>query len=725
MKIWKTNIFGRELIVEHGKMAKQAHGSVLVRYGDTAVLATATMSDKVVEGIDFVPLTVEFQERFYAAGKIPGGFIKREGKPSESAILSARLIDRPIRPLFPKKFANEIQVIVTVLSADPDTPPDTLGIFAASLALNLSPIPFEGVVAGVRIGLIDGEYVIFPTEKQLEKSKMDILVAGTKDAVTMVEGEAKEVSENEMVKALVNAHEAIKKLVGFQEMIISEVPVEKYEFVPPESPKEILAKFESLIDPEELERRILTPGKHARQNALDSYKEELFQKIVEEFHLENPEEIELFINDVFIEAVKSRMRRMIVEKGIRADGRRPTEIRPITCEVGLFARTHGSALFTRGETQSLGIVTLGAPMDEQIIDTLLEEGTKRFMLHYNFPPFCTGEVKPLRGPSRREIGHGHLAERALQFVLPPEDSFPYTIRVVSEILESNGSSSMATVCSGSLALMDAGVPIPKHVAGVAMGLIFEPDKTVILTDILGMEDHYGDMDFKVAGTRDGITAFQMDCKISGVTEELLSKALMQAKEARMHILDKMYETISEPRPTISRFAPIIRTTQVNPDKVADIIGPGGKIIKKIIKENDVKIEIDDETGVVKVIGSDEENVNKAIDTIKEIAREIEVGEILEGKITRIEPYGIFIEVYPGKIGLLHQSKVGEDMKSFIKKIKVGDIIKVQVINIDELGRLQFRRVNVEKQSQKSSKTSHQTVAKPRVTIPKKPRGYDK
>jgi len=726
MKTWKTNIFGRELIVEHGKMAKQAHGSVLVRYGDTAVLATATMSDKVVEGIDFVPLTVEFQERFYAAGKIPGGFIKREGKPSESAILSARLIDRPIRPLFPKKFANEIQVIVTVLSADPDTPPDALGIFAASLALNLSKIPFEGVVAGVRIGLVDGEYVIFPTEKQVERSRMDIVVAGTKDAVTMVEGEAKEISEEEMVKALMQAHEAIKKLVEFQEMVISEVPVEKYEYVEPEAPKEILERFENLIDFEELEKRILIPGKHARQEALDEYKEELFQKIMEEFQLENTEEIEPFINDVFIEAVKNKMRRMIVEKGIRADGRRPAEIRPITCEVGLFARTHGSALFTRGETQSLGIVTLGAPMDEQIIDTLLEEGTKRFMLHYNFPPFCTGEVKPLRGPSRREIGHGHLAERALQFVLPPEESFPYTIRVVSEILESNGSSSMATVCSGSLALMDAGVPISKHVAGVAMGLIVEPDKTVILTDILGMEDHYGDMDFKVAGTRDGITAFQMDCKISGVTEELLSRALIQAKEARMYILDKMYETISEPRPTISKFAPIIKVTQVSPDKVADIIGPGGRIIKKIIKDNDVKIEIDDETGVVKVIGNEEENVDKAIDTIKEIAREIEVGEILEGRITRIEPYGIFIEVFPGKIGLLHQSKIGEDMKSFVKKVKVGDMIKVQVINIDELGRLQFRRVGGEKQPQKSQKVPQQkTIVRPKIMIPRKPRGHNK
>jgi len=692
MKVWKTSILGRELVVEHGKVAKQSNSAVLVRFGDTAVLATVNVSEEAVKGVDFVPLTVEFQERFYAAGKIPGGFIKREGKPSEAAILSARLIDRPIRPLFPKKFRNEIQVIVTVLSADPTVPPDMVGIFAASLALNLSSVPFEGVVAGVRIGYRDGQFIALPTEEDIEKGLMDIVVAGTKETVTMVEGEAKEVSEEEMVKALRFAHGIIKEMVAFQESILSEFNVEKMKVTEEPLPEGFVEFFNELINKEELERRILTKTKKEREKLLKEYEEAILAQMVEKFNVEDPESAKLLVGELFENALKKTMRRMIVEKGIRADGRGPKDIRPITCEVGLFPRTHGSALFTRGETQSLGIVTLGAPMDVQIIDTLLEEGVKRFMLHYNFPPFCTGEVKPLKGPSRREIGHGHLAERALKNMLPPEEEFPYTIRVVSEILESNGSSSMATVCSGSLALMDAGVPIRKHVAGVAMGLIVEEDAEIVLTDIIGMEDHYGDMDFKVAGTRDGITAFQMDCKISGVSEELLMKALLQAREARMYILDKMYETISAPRPHLSRYAPIIKVTRIDPERVADVIGPGGRVIKKIIKEYDVKVEIDDETGLVKVVGSSENNVDGAIQVIREIAKEISVGEILEGKVTRIEPYGLFIEVRPGKVGLLHQSKVGEDMKQFLKKVKVGDIIKVEVINIDDLGRLQFRRV---------------------------------
>lgn len=692
MKEWRRNILGRELVVQYGKVAKQSSGSALVRFGDTVVLATANISDKAVEGIDFVPLTVEFQERFYAAGKIPGGFIKREGKPSESAILSARLIDRPIRPLFPKKLRNEVQVIVTVLSVDPNVPPDVVGIFAASLALNVSKIPFEGIVAGIRVGYRDGQFIALPSEEDIEKGLMDITVAGTKDAVTMVEGEAKEVAEEDMVKALRFAHSVIKELVDFQEEILSEFNVEKIPVVEPTPPEGLAEAFNDLLNKEELERRILVKVKKEREAALKEYEEQILNQIAERLSVTDPEEIKPFVSELYEDAVKKTMRRLIVEKGIRADGRKPTEIRPISCEVGLFPRTHGSALFTRGETQSLGIVTLGAPMDVQIIDTLLEEGVKRFMLHYNFPPFCTGEVKPLRGPSRREIGHGHLAERALKNMLPPEEEFPYTIRVVSEILESNGSSSMATVCSGSLALMDAGVPIKKHVAGIAMGLILEEDAEIILTDIIGMEDHYGDMDFKVAGTRDGITAFQMDCKVSGVSDELLMKALMQAREARMYILDRMYETISAPRPHLSKYAPIIKVTKVDPEKVADVIGPGGRVIKKIIKDFDVKVEIDDETGLVKVVGSSEENVDKAIALTREIAKEIEVGEVLEGKITRIEPYGLFIEVRPGKIGLLHQSKVGEDMRQFLKKVKVGDTIKVQVINIDDLGRLQFKRV---------------------------------
>jgi polyribonucleotide nucleotidyltransferase len=632
LRSWETELFGRKIVVEHGKMAKQAHGAVLLRMGESAVLATATMSDNAVQGIDFVPLTVEFQEKFYAAGKIPGGFIKREGKPSESAILSARLIDRPIRPLFPKKFRNETQVIVMVLSVDPDNSPDVMGITAASIALNISKVPFEGVVAGVRVGYVDGEFIVFPTEEQLEKSRLDIVVAGTKDAITMVEGEASEISEEEMVKALMVAHDAIKKIVEFEENIISELQVEKYQPEYPQPPGGMIEKFLELVNIEELENRMLVKEKQKRKEALDSYRDELIEKFFGEVwqieEEENQEEYVGFLKEAYDELVKTRMRRMIVEKGIRMDGRKPDEIRPITCEVGLLPRTHGSALFTRGETQSLGIVTLGAPMDEQIIDTLLEEGTKRFMLHYNFPPFSTGEVKPLRGPSRREIGHGHLAERALKAVIPPEEEFPYTIRVVSEILESNGSSSMATVCSGSMALMDAGVPISKHVAGVAMGLVIEPDKTVILTDILGNEDHYGDMDFKVAGTRDGITAFQMDCKVSGVSEELLREALEQARRARMFILDKLYEAIPQPRPRVSKYAPIIKMTQVDPEKVGEIIGPGGKVVKKLIKDFEVEISIDDDTGKVKVIGHDEGKVDKAIEMIQQIVKEIEVGTVV-------------------------------------------------------------------------------------------------
>ncbi len=703
MRVWKTELYGREIVVEHGKMAKQAHGSVLLRMGESAVLATATMSENAVQGIDFVPLTVEFQEKFYAAGKIPGGFIKREGKPSESAILSARLIDRPIRPLFPKKFRNEVQVIVMVLSADPCNPPDVMGITAASLALNVSKIPFEGIVAGVRVGYIDGEFVVFPSEEQLENSRLDIVVAGTKDAITMVEGEAGEISEEEMVKALMIAHEAIKKIVDFEEKIISELSVEKYEPEYPEPPEGMVEKFLDLVDREELEKRILVKEKHARSEALKEYRDSLIEKFFEEvWKLEEGESSDdylEFLKDAYDDLVKYTMRRMIVEKNLRMDGRKPTDIRPITCEVGLLPRTHGSALFTRGETQSLGIVTLGAPMDEQIVDTILEEGTKRFMLHYNFPPFSTGEVKPMRGPSRREIGHGHLAERALKSVIPPEDDFPYTIRVVSEILESNGSSSMATVCSGSMALMDAGVPIKKHVAGVAMGLIVEPDRTVILTDILGNEDHDGDMDFKVAGTRDGITAFQMDCKVSGVSEELLKKALEQARQARMFILDKLYEAIPSPRPGVSKYAPIIKMTQVDPEKVGEIIGPGGKIVKKISKDYDVEVSIDDETGKVKVIGNDEEKVDKAIEVIQSIVKDIEVGTIIVGKVTRIEPYGIFLEIPPGKVGLMHASKMGSNAKEFMKNIKIGDEIEVEVINVDELGRLQFKRPGVEVSNQ--------------------------
>jgi len=688
LRYWRRVILGREFYVEHGRMAKQANGAVLARVGDTSVLATAVMADQAVEGVDFVPLTVEFQERFYAAGKIPGGFVKREGKPSEAAILSARTIDRPIRPLFPKHLRNEVQVVVTVLSADPTNPPDVVGVMAASLALNLSDIPFNGLVAAVRVGLVDGQIVFFPTEEELERSSLDIVVAGTTDAITMVEGEAREVSEEQMVEVLFKAHDAIREIVEFEQDILSEFSVSKVQIEEVKLPEDLERDFLALVDANELRNRLLTQGKKARAQAIGEY----YESIVEQLKQKYPEELlnqyAVQLKDLYEELMKHRMRRIIVEEGIRLDLRGPKDIRPITCEIGLLPRVHGSALFTRGETQSLGIVTLGAPMDEQIVDTILEEGTKRFMLHYNFPPFCTGEVKPLRGPSRREIGHGHLAERALKFVLPDEDEFPYTIRVVSEILESNGSSSMATVCSGSLALMDTGVPVKKHVAGVAMGLILEPDAAVVLTDIMGAEDHWGDMDFKVAGTRDGITAFQMDCKVSGVSRELLYRALMQAKEARMFVLDKMYSTIDKPKSSLSTYAPVIKTTVIDPMKVGEVIGPGGRVIKGIIKEFDVQISVDDETGRVSVIGNNGQKVDAAIKRISEIVKEIAVGDVFEGKVTRIEPFGVFLEVGAGKIGLLHQSKILSNMKS----LKIGDTLKVKVSNIDNLGRLQFEEV---------------------------------
>jgi len=703
LKTWKRDLLGRTIVVEHGKVAKQANGSVFVRMEDTAVIAAATMSSRRTEGIDFVPLTVEFQERFYAAGKIPGGFVKREGRPSESAILSARTIDRPIRPLFPKNMRNEIQLIVTVVSADPENPPDLAGVLAASLALNLSDIPFNGIVAAVRVGLIDGEIVILPTEAQLKRSLLDIVVAGTEDAITMVEGEAKEVEESQMVEALLKAHEAIKEVVEFEKEILSDVSVEKVELQQDEPPAELLSHFEKLVDVETLDSCLFTQGKKSRQRAVGEYFSELVEKLKEEFDVELVEENMSHISEAYEQMLKQRMRESIVKKGIRLDGRKPHEIRPITCEIGFLPRVHGSSLFTRGETQSLGIVTLGAPMDEQVVDSLLEEGSKRFMLHYNFPPFSTGEVKAIRGPSRREIGHGHLAERALSFVLPDEDTFPYTIRVVSEILESNGSSSMATVCSGSLALMDAGVPIQQHVAGVAMGLIFEEDNQVVLTDILGAEDHWGDMDFKVAGTKNGITAFQMDCKVSGVSKELLEKALEEARIARLKILEKLYETISSPRPFVSKYAPVIKVTHIDPSKVAEVIGPGGRVIKGIIKDYDVQVSVDDQTGRVSVIGENEKQVNEALRFVSGITQEVKIGEAYEGKVTRVEPFGIFVEILPGKIGLLHHSKLSKN----VRDVNIGESFQVRVTNIDNIGRIQLEQVGYKpKPSPKNSKRDH-------------------
>ncbi len=698
-RTWKKELFGRELIVEHGKMAKQAGGAFVLRYADSMILVTADCSDDPLANAGFLPLTVEYLEKFYAAGKIPGGFIKREGRPSENSILSARIVDRSIRPLFPDDFTHEIQVIVTVLSADPDNPPDTWAILGSSLALNISRVPFSVRTAAVRVGLIDDEFVFFPSAAQLERSKMDIIVAGTRESVSMVEGEAKEVTEEEMVRALSEAHNAIKEIVAFQEEVMSSFEIEKLEFEVPQAPEGFVEGFEKSIDDQKILDLMEVPGKHAKDNAIkeyrnaliDAYKESLSEDMEEEAFDEHLG----FIKECFDDRIKKVMRRSVAEKDIRMDGRSHSEIRHVSCELDLLPRAHGSSLFTRGETQSLGIVTLGAPMDEQIVDTMFEEGSKRFMLHYNFPPFSTGETKRLRGPGRREIGHGHLAERGLKSVIPRDDDFPYTIRVVSEILESNGSSSMATVCSASLALMGAGVPISKHVAGVAMGLIQEADKTVVLTDILGNEDHYGDMDFKVVGTSAGITAFQMDVKISGVTESIMLRALTQAKEARLKILEIMDATLSEPRSELSDHAPAIETISVPTDKVGELIGPGGKTIKRLSSEYDAEIFIDDAKGIVKLLCNDRSKMSKLTSVIEAIISDVKPGQVFEGKITRTEPYGVFVELAPGKTGLLHASKLGENIREFLKTHDVGSAVMVEVTGTDNMGRIQIKKQGVE------------------------------
>ncbi|HAA85100.1 MAG TPA: polyribonucleotide nucleotidyltransferase [Kosmotogaceae bacterium] len=698
-RIWKKELFGRELIVEHGKMARQASGAFVLRYADSMILVTTDCSDDPLTNAGFLPLTVEYQEKFYAAGKIPGGFIKREGRPSENSILSARIVDRSIRPLFPDDFSHEVQVIVTVLSADPDNPPDVWGIMGSSLALNVSRVPFDDLTAAVRVGLVDGEYIFFPTAEQLNESKMDIVVAGTAESVTMVEGEAKEVTEQEMLSALSQAHRAIQEIVAFQKEILASFNIEKLEFDVAQAPEGFVEAFAEMIDDRKILALMDVPGKHAKDRAFKEYRNELIDKyrepLAETIEQDQFDENAGFLKACFEERLKKVMRRSVVENDKRMDGRRHDEIRPISCELDLLPRAHGSALFTRGETQSLGIVTLGAPMDEQIVDTMFEEGSKRFMLHYNFPPFSTGETKRLRGPGRREIGHGHLAERGLKNVIPKDDEFPYTIRVVSEILESNGSSSMATVCSASLALMAAGVPIKKHVAGVAMGLIQEPDSTVVLTDILGNEDHFGDMDFKVVGTSEGITAFQMDVKIAGVTEEIMLKALMQARDARLSILEIMNTTISEPRSELSDHAPAIETISVPTEKVGELIGPGGKTIKRLSSEYDAEIFIDDAKGIVKLLCNNRSKMSKLTSVIEAIISDVKPGQVFEGKITRTEPYGVFVELAPGKTGLLHASKIGENIREFLKTHDVGSTVMVEVTGTDNMGRIQIKKQGVE------------------------------
>jgi polyribonucleotide nucleotidyltransferase len=678
---------GRKLIVEHGKMAKQANGAVLVRYGDTAVLVTATMSAEPREGVDFFPLTVDYEEKMYSAGKIPGGFVKREGRPQTSAILKSRLIDRPIRPLFPEGFRNDVQIIATVICFDEDNAPEIAGMIGASCALCVSDIPFFGPIAGVHVGRIDGEFIINPTKEQLDVSEMDLIVAGSKDAVMMVEAGVKELPEEVVLEAILFGHEEIKKIVAFQEEIKDAVGKEKKEvslFMPNE---EIDAAVRALAT-EKINSVVRNPDKLAREAALDEVKAEVVETLIaEKFPVEDYPNAEKDIGAVFYKVEKEVVRKMITHEKIRPDGRELEEVRPITCEVGLFARTHGSGLFTRGQTQVLTITTLGAIGDEQIIDGLEPEYTKHYIHHYNFPGYSVGEARPARSPGRREIGHGALAERALVPVIPSIEDFPYTIRLVSEVLESNGSSSMGSVCGSTLSLMQAGVPIKRPVSGVAMGLVKDGDAHTILTDIQGMEDALGDMDFKVAGTTEGVTAIQMDIKVAGISREILSDALAQAKRGRSFILDKMLEVISEPAPDLSPYAPRVKTLKIAVDKIREVIGTGGKVVNKIIEETGVEIDIHDD-GQIFVTSRNVEGIDRAVEIIEQIVHDVAVGEVYEGTVTRIIPTGAFVEICFGKEALCHISQLSDKRIPTVEDaVKIGDKLKVKITEIDEKGRI--------------------------------------
>jgi len=676
---------GRPFTIEAGKFARQADGAVVLTHGDTVLLVTAVSERVKREGLDFFPLTVNYQEMTFAAGKIPGGFFKREGRPSERETLISRLIDRPIRPLFPEGYKNETQVIATVLSFDQENDPSVLGIAGASAALVISDIPFDGPIAAARVGRVNGEFVSFPTEDQLVESDIDLTVAGSRDAVLMVEAGANFASEDDMVEAILFGHKALQPLIDIQEKLAETLGVEKRVFEP-ESVDEALVSWVREKANDLIREAILIPVKKERQLRMEEVFDEVARSLPEEF-----EPFRSSVRTCFEDLEREILRGFIIEEKRRIDGRAFEEIRPVACEVGILPRTHGSAVFTRGETQALVVTTFGTSEDEQKIDTIIEEGYKSFMLHYNFPPYCVGEARPLRSPSRREIGHGALAMRALKPVVPNEDTFPYTIRVVSEILESNGSSSMATVCGASLSLMDAGVPIAQPVAGIAMGLIQEGGKIAILSDIIGDEDHSGDMDFKVAGGYDGITALQMDIKVSGINEEILKKALYQAKDGRRHILDIMRMTLEKPRETLSKHAPRISTLEINPDKIRDVIGPGGKVIRSIIERTGVKIDIED-GGIVKIVSTDAAKADEAINIVKEIAQEAEIGKIYEGKVRKVVNFGAFVEIFPGTDGLVHISQLSnEHVKDIFSYIKEGDVIPVKVIDIDRDGKIKLSR----------------------------------
>jgi polyribonucleotide nucleotidyltransferase len=688
---------GRKLSVEIGQLAKQANGAVLVRYGDTAVLSTATAS-KEPKNLDFFPLTVNYEERLYAVGKIPGGFIKREGRPSEKAILASRLIDRPIRPLFADGFRNDVQVISIVMSVDQNCPSEMAAMLGSSLALSVSDIPFQGPIAGVIVGRVDGKFIINPTVEETEKSDMHLTVAGTKDAINMVEAGAEEVPEEIMLEAIMFGHDEIKRLIAFQEEIAAKVGKEKMNIQLFELDKDLEAEIRHLCE-QDMVSAIQVKEKHAREDAIKEVK----NKVIAKYEEETVEESDLKqVKMILDKIVKGEVRRLITEEKVRPDGRGVDEIRPLSSEIGMLPRTHGSGLFTRGQTQALSICTLGAMGDVQILDGLGLEEEKRFMHHYNFPLFSVGETGPIRGPGRREIGHGALGERALEVVIPSEKDFPYTIRLVSEVLESNGSTSQASICASTLAMMDAGVPLKAPVAGIAMGLVKSGEHYSILSDIQGMEDHLGDMDFKVAGTAKGVTALQMDIKIDGLSREILEEALQQAKKGRMHILDSMLATIAEPREQLSQYAPKILTMTINPDKIRDVIGPSGKQINKIIEETGVKIDIEQD-GTVFIASINAEMNQKAKKIIEDIVREVEVGETYLGKVKRIEKFGAFVEIFNGKDGLVHISELAEERVGKVEDVvKIGDELLVKVTEIDRQGRVNLSRKAILKEQREKA-----------------------
>ena len=704
----ELEIKDKRLIIETGQMARQADGSVVVKFGDTIVLATAVASKKPKEGLDFFPLTIDYQEKTYSAGKIPGGFFKREGKSTEKEVLTSRLIDRPMRPLFPKGFYCETQGIVSVLSYGTENIADMLGIIGMSAALHISNIPFGGPVGAVRVGRLDGKLIVYPDATELENLDLNLVVAGTADAVIMVEGGGAEVSEAALIEAIDFAHQEIKRIVAAQNDLRSKVGKEKRAVAPVEEKPELAAAVRENVSGT-IHEAIHIPGKHERQKALDVILEETIKK------LNTPENAARFVGNAdkdltrdianaFDDYENEIVRNTILKEAKRADNRKPDEIRQITCHMGLLPRVHGSALFIRGETQALVATTLGTSDDEQRIDSLDGETFKTFMLHYNFPPFSVGEVKPMRGPGRREIGHGALAERAIKYVLPSKEVFPYTIRIVSDILESNGSSSMATVCGATLSLMDAGVPISAPVAGIAMGLIKEGDNVVVLTDILGLEDHLGDMDFKVAGTSKGITAFQMDLKIGGVSREILERALDQAKKGRLHILGKMIDAMPAVRDNLSPHAPRIYTMHIRPEKIREVIGSGGKVIRGIVEQTGAKIDIDD-SGTINIASSDEAAANKAIEIINGIVAEAELNKIYKGKVVRIADFGAFVEILPGTDGLLHISQISDKrIAKVTDEINMGDEIFVKVIEVDNQGRIRLSRKEAMKDQQRQGET---------------------